>query len=587
MVAVIRSTGQSLLDYVPFGATTEGFAGTYATQENFRLMRAALDEVSVELGRYIRLTNYASGLCMPEIAAMAAMERLDMMLNDCMYGIIFRDINMQRTFVDQHFSRMVNALAGIVINTGEDNYLTTANAVESAHTVLASQFLNERLARLAGLEEEQMGLGHAFEIDPDTDDQIALELAHAQLIRECFPNAPLKYMPPTKHMTGNIFQGFLYDGMFNLVGALTGQDIILLGMMTEGVHTPFLSDRDLALENARYVFRGAGTLAGELRFEPGGDVERRAAQVLEECRLMLRKVAEIGMFAAIEAGMFADTVRTRDGGRGLDGVVPARRRLRESIERHACDQGGCDLLNAVKPYGDASDDGLVQFSFTLPMIADERARQSALELARRMGFERPQVVHMKAMGPDFTFFVLYGATTHSVDPDEVSVPEKGFPELSYQEVNRMIREHLKRRLVVVGACTGTDAHTVGLDAILSMKGFAGDKGLEYFQEMQVVNMGSQVEPDAIVERVRSEHADAVLVSQVVTQRDAHIHHLKAVRDALVEAGERDRVVLVGGGPRFSRSRPTSSVTTGSSDAARNRPRSRRYLAWTIASKGAA
>ncbi|HWL65223.1 MAG TPA: lysine 5,6-aminomutase subunit alpha [Actinomycetota bacterium] len=322
VIAVIRSTGQSLLDYVPYGATTDGFAGTFATQENFRLMRTALDEVSENLGRYVRLTNYASGLCMPEIAAMAALERLDMMLNDCMYGIIFRDINMQRTFVDQHFSRMVHALAGIVINTGEDNYLTTADAFESAHTVLASQFLNERLAHAAGVPEEAMGLGHAFEIDPDVPNQILYELAHAQLIRECFPNAPLKYMPPTKHMTGNVFQGFLYDGMFNLVGALTGQDIILLGMMTEGVHTPFLSDRDLALENARYIFGGAHALAGELRFEPGGLVERRAAQVLEECRQMLRKVADIGMFAAIEAGMFADTVRTRTGGRGLDGVVP-------------------------------------------------------------------------------------------------------------------------------------------------------------------------------------------------------------------------------------------------------------------------
>ncbi|HEV2756149.1 MAG TPA: lysine 5,6-aminomutase subunit alpha [Actinomycetota bacterium] len=321
VVAVIRSTGQSLLDYVPYGATSDGFAGTFATQENFRLMRAALDEVGEELGRYVRLTNYASGLCMPEIAAMAAMERLDMMLNDCMYGIIFRDINMQRTFVDQHFSRMVHALAGIVINTGEDNYLTTADAVDAAHTVLASQFLNERLARVAGLEEEQMGLGHAFEIDPTVPDQIMLELAHAQLVRECFPRSPLKYMPPTKHMTGNVFQGFLYDGMFNLVGALTGQDIILLGMMTEGIHTPFLSDRDLALENASYVFGGAAALAGELVFEAGGAVERRAAQVLEECRQMLRKVSEIGMFDAIEAGMFADTVRTREGGKGLDGVV--------------------------------------------------------------------------------------------------------------------------------------------------------------------------------------------------------------------------------------------------------------------------
>ncbi|MDQ4057886.1 MAG: lysine 5,6-aminomutase subunit alpha [Actinomycetota bacterium] len=321
VIAVIRSTGQSLLDYVPYGATTDGFAGTFATQENFRLMRAALDEVGEELGRYIRLTNYASGLCMPEIAALAAMERLDLMLNDCMYGIIFRDINMQRTFIDQHFSRMVHSLAGIIINTGEDNYLTTADAVDSAHTVLASQFLNEHLALSAGLPEEQQGLGHAFEIDPDLPDQIALEISHAQLVRECFPKAPLKYMPPTKHMTGNIFRGFLNDGMFNLVGALTGQDIILLGMMTEGIHTPFLSDRDLAIENANYIFGGSTALAGEIRFEEGGDVERRANRVLEETRQMLAKVADIGMFAAIEAGMFADTVRTRTGGKGLAGVV--------------------------------------------------------------------------------------------------------------------------------------------------------------------------------------------------------------------------------------------------------------------------
>lgn len=208
-------------------------------------------------------------------------------------------------------------------------------------------------------------------------------------------------------------------------------------------------------------------------------------------------------------------------------------------------------MTAIKPYGDASDDGLVQFSFTLPIAAGERARQSALELARKMGFERTQVVHMKPMGPDFTFFVMYGATTHSVDPEAVVVAEPEFPELTYPEVNRMIRENLKRRLVVVGAATGTDAHTVGLDAILSMKGFAGDKGLEYFAEMQVVNMGAQVEPSEIVARVRSEDADAVLVSQVVTQRDAHIHHLTEVRDALVAAGQRDRLVLVGGGPRFS------------------------------------
>ena len=269
VIAVIRSTGQSLLDYVPEGATREGFAGTYATRENFRLMRAALDDVSRELGRYVRLTNYASGLCMPEIAALAGRERLDMMLNDCMYGIIFRDINPRRTFIDQRFSRQIHARAGIIINTGEDNYLTTADAVDAAHTVIVSQLLNEFFGAEAGLDDWQLGLGHAFEISPEVPDSFVLELAHAQLVRELFPDAPLKYMPPTKHMTGNVFGGFLLDAFFNLAGVMTGQSILLVGMMTEGIHTPFLSDRDLALENVRYVARAAGRL-GENFSAPAG-----------------------------------------------------------------------------------------------------------------------------------------------------------------------------------------------------------------------------------------------------------------------------------------------------------------------------
>ena len=188
IIAVIRTTGQSLLDYVPYGATTEGFGGTYATQENFRIMRSALDKTGEEVGRYIRLCNYCSGLCMPEIAVMGAFEGLDVMLNDALYGILFRDINMQRTLIDQYFSRIINGFAGIIINTGEDNYLTTADAYHQAHTVLASDLINEQLAILAGLPQEQMGLGHAFEMDPDLENGFLNELAQAQMTREIFPS---------------------------------------------------------------------------------------------------------------------------------------------------------------------------------------------------------------------------------------------------------------------------------------------------------------------------------------------------------------------------------------------------------------
>ncbi|MFF0267881.1 lysine 5,6-aminomutase subunit alpha [Kribbella sp. NPDC004536] len=321
IIAVIRSTGQSLLDYVPEGATREGFAGTYATQENFRLMRAALDESSKELGRYVRLTNYASGLCMPEIATLAGLERLDMMLNDSMYGILFRDINPIRTFVDQRFSRQIHARAGIIINTGEDNYLTTADAVEAAHTVTVSQLLNEYFAKEAGLEDWQLGLGHAFEINPDIPDSFRLELAHAMLARQLFPNAPLKWMPPTRHMTGDVFRGYLLDGFFNLVGAMTGQGILLVGMMTEAVVTPWISDRDLALQNVRYVLGAAGNLHEDFRPEPNGFIAQRARQVLGESVELLERIVDDGLLNAIGDGTFGLMKRPQDAGRGLDGVA--------------------------------------------------------------------------------------------------------------------------------------------------------------------------------------------------------------------------------------------------------------------------
>ena len=212
-----------------------------------------------------------------------------MMLNDSMYGILFRDINPVRTFVDQRFSRQVHARAGIIINTGEDNYLTTADAVDEAHTVTVSQLLNEYFAKEAGLEDWQLGLGHAFEINPDVPDSFRLELAHALLARELFPKAPLKWMPPTKHMTGDVFRGYLLDGFFNLVGALTGQGILLVGMMTEAVVTPFLSDRDLALQNVRYVLDAAGNLHEDFRPAPGGFIQTRAHQVLDEAVELLER----------------------------------------------------------------------------------------------------------------------------------------------------------------------------------------------------------------------------------------------------------------------------------------------------------
>jgi beta-lysine 5,6-aminomutase alpha subunit len=321
VIAVIRSTAQSLLDYVPHGATTEGYGGTYATQENFRIMREALDDESRKLKRYVQLTNYSSGLAMSEIAFCAAWERLDMLLNDAMYGILFRDINMRRTFIDQYFSRRICAMAGLIINTGEDNYITTADAYDAAHTVIASQFINESFARRAGLADWQLGLGHSYEIDPHRPETLLLELSQAMLVRRCFPDAPLKYMPPTKHKETDIFFSHAYDVMADLVAVWTRQGIQLLGMMTEAMHTPLLADRYVALKSASYLHRAARGIDEEFTVREDGKIANRARFVFGKAIELLEECRKDGMVAAIGRGRFGDVKREELGGKGLDGVV--------------------------------------------------------------------------------------------------------------------------------------------------------------------------------------------------------------------------------------------------------------------------
>ena len=212
--------------------------------------------------------------------------------------------------------------------------------------------------------------------------------------------------------------------------------------------------------------------------------------------------------------------------------------------------GGADRV--VRPYGDDTDDGKVQVSFTLPVRSDARGEAAARRLAEQMGMRTPLVVHQKAMGPAFTFFIVYGAVDHNVDMADVHVEERPYPLLDQKEVVRRVRAALgpRQEAVIVGAALGTDAHTVGLDAILSRKGWAGDKGLESYRCFRIVNLRSQVRAEELVRRALEEDADAVLVSQVVTQRDAHIHHLRELAEEVDRAGVRGRFLMIAGGPRF-------------------------------------
>lgn len=203
----------------------------------------------------------------------------------------------------------------------------------------------------------------------------------------------------------------------------------------------------------------------------------------------------------------------------------------------------------IRPYGDRRDDGRIQLSFTLPVPASDKAREAARLYVEKLGLSSPVIATMQPAGQDFSFFVVYGSTSVSVDYAAIEVPEVKAPTWNFKEINTLIKERLKRRLVVVGACTGSDAHTVGIDAILNMKGYAGDKGLEAYPWIDAHNLGAQVDNAVLISRARELSADAILVSQIITQRDVHIENSRQLVDLMRKQGLRETLLLLGG-PRI-------------------------------------
>ncbi|WP_018133032.1 lysine 5,6-aminomutase subunit beta [Effusibacillus pohliae] len=208
-------------------------------------------------------------------------------------------------------------------------------------------------------------------------------------------------------------------------------------------------------------------------------------------------------------------------------------------------------LTRIRPYGDTLDDGMVQLSFSLPIPYGDEAKEAARQLAVKMGLAEPQVVHAADIGEGVTFFVLFGKCRHTVDVTQIKVVKAKAKRMNFKEINEYIQTHIGRKIVVIGACTGTDAHTVGIDAIMNMKGYAGEYGLERYPMIDAYNLGAQVENEELLAKAIELNADAILVSQVVTQKDVHLPNLTRLVDLLEAEGMRSKVVLVCGGPRIS------------------------------------
>ena len=208
-------------------------------------------------------------------------------------------------------------------------------------------------------------------------------------------------------------------------------------------------------------------------------------------------------------------------------------------------------FKSLKPYGDTTNDGALQFSFTLPVEPSPKAREAATQLVQQWGFSDIKVAHMSRIGVNYSFFVVFARTDKGIDYDKVDVPVLSTEKRSYKEIDHLILSMIKRPIRVVGACTGYDAHTVGLDAILNMKGFDGDIGLERYKGFRTTNMGSQVPTDELIDRAVKEKADAILLSKIVTQKDIHISDMRELMLKLKKRGLEGKFILVAGGPRVT------------------------------------
>lgn len=205
----------------------------------------------------------------------------------------------------------------------------------------------------------------------------------------------------------------------------------------------------------------------------------------------------------------------------------------------------------IKPYGDTMGDGKVQISFSLPVKNDLKGIESAKVIAKQMGLIDPQVVSAETLGPEFSFYVIYGSIPYSVDIDKVHVSDVETETYSQEEIEELIEKHLGREVIFIGASTGTDAHTVGIDSIMNMKGFAGHYGLERYKHVKTYNLGSQVSNEAFVRKAKEVKADVLLVSQTVTQKDVHLKNLLELVEMLEAEKIRDQVLLIVGGARIT------------------------------------
>lgn len=324
IVFVKRGSGQSLFDFIPH----KDMAGaeSYATPHNIAVVRESLNDYSYKIKRYIRLGCDASGLCMPELSAIGALGEVDYMTSDSLYGPLLRDLNMKRHFIDQYFSRLIMGRTGMIIQTQEDQLLNTGEAYHHQSMALASHFINEQFAKQAGVREEQMGLTHAFEMNPQTEDFFVYELAMAQLLRDVFTRHPLIYMPPTFYKNGQAAVGQMLNAFHQIVGMGANQSVQILGSTVADIRQRSKASLQNTLSQSQFLASAVRSLSDELHYNTNGKLVRRSRTILDNALKSLEKIHDSGLMESLERGLFGYPARHRDAGRGYEGIFQKSRK---------------------------------------------------------------------------------------------------------------------------------------------------------------------------------------------------------------------------------------------------------------------
>ncbi len=601
---VIRTTGQSHIDGLMEG-TPEGVGGVPITRKQIRASRKACDLIEEEVGRPINFHSYVSGVAGPEVAVLFAEEGVNGAHQDPQYNVLYRNINMYRSFVDAAEAKRVMASADIFQIDGAHNANATAKAGWLVMPELLVQHgINCAYSIASGMPKELIGLSTVPPNSPPAP-KLWYDLPYAVALRDFFSDYKMRAQQNTRYIESDIEEAIRTHTIDTLISMLTSADIQSTITPDEGRNVPWHYNNIRGVQTVKQTWSALDGIKDMVSLKLDGPLGEMARDIKERAVGFLEEVLEVGgYFAAVEQGFFVDSAKypersgdgiARDGqgGVGADSIVPrdpdymapvcahfGDNHLPEGLE-HPCDPiGGCTLCkpekivyideldpednagkrlektlpyrkgHLIRPEVEWAGDGMILLQLMIPE-SEPYAREAALEIARRMGLEDPQVINLMVLHPaEGCFLEVKGRVTFDVDRTTLKIP----PKVELLPEDELRAEVKKIGLTVVAATVGEDEHSVGLREILDIKHGGIEKyGVKYHY------LGTSVPIGKLVDAAIETGAHAILISTIISHNDIHRTQMKKLAELCQEKGIRDKIILIAGGTQVT---PDMAVETG-------------------------